>query len=305
MFSFETEQKVFEIGGVKLGGQPGQLPTVLIGSIFHRGHKIVEDPKRGLFDKFKAESLIKRQEELSEKTGNPCMLDIVGETSEALIRYIEFVSEVTDAPFLPNGPEATIRLEVARYAAGAGLIERMVYNSINYTAKEEEFAALKESGVKAAIVQAFNPRNPRFEGMRQQLLGSHGKRGLLEAASEAGIEKTLILTPVLDIPSVGVAAQAIFMLKKELGLPTGTAPVGVIGAWKKGYECEGFSKRLGRIATTTLVQSMGANFLIYGSIGRAKDVFPACALTDAMIAYSMLAQGVKPLTKNHPLYKIF
>ena len=41
MFTFENEQKVFEIAGVKIGGQPGAFPTVLIGSIFYDKHKIV------------------------------------------------------------------------------------------------------------------------------------------------------------------------------------------------------------------------------------------------------------------------
>jgi len=43
LFKFGRKQEVFDIGGVKIGGQPGELPTVLIGSIFHEGHKIVKD----------------------------------------------------------------------------------------------------------------------------------------------------------------------------------------------------------------------------------------------------------------------
>ncbi|RJS86070.1 tetrahydromethanopterin S-methyltransferase subunit H, partial [Candidatus Bathyarchaeota archaeon] len=37
MFKFNKKQKIFEIGKVKIGGQPGELPTVLIGSLFHEG----------------------------------------------------------------------------------------------------------------------------------------------------------------------------------------------------------------------------------------------------------------------------
>jgi len=54
---------------------------VLIGSLFHEGHKIVEDRKLGLFDRRRAERLIRVQEEMSEKTGLPCMLDVVAENS--------------------------------------------------------------------------------------------------------------------------------------------------------------------------------------------------------------------------------
>ena len=36
MFTFETEQKVCEVGGVKFGGQPGGYPTVICSSIFQK-----------------------------------------------------------------------------------------------------------------------------------------------------------------------------------------------------------------------------------------------------------------------------
>ena len=56
MFEFTAEQKVFDIAGVKVGGKPGENPSVLIGSMFFRGHKIVSDPEKGIFDKAKAKS---------------------------------------------------------------------------------------------------------------------------------------------------------------------------------------------------------------------------------------------------------
>jgi tetrahydromethanopterin S-methyltransferase subunit H len=55
LFKFERKQEIFDIGGIKVGGQPGELPTVLVGSIFHEGHKIVKDRFSGVFDKAEAE----------------------------------------------------------------------------------------------------------------------------------------------------------------------------------------------------------------------------------------------------------
>lgn len=52
-----------------------------------------------------------------------------------------------------------------------------------------------------------------------------------------------------------------------------------------------------------LAQTMGANFIIYGSLSKARHVFPACAMIDAIIAYHARIVGLKPLVKNHPLYK--
>ena len=46
MFKFEKEQMVVEIAGRKFGGQPGEYPTALAGTIFYARHKIVEDPKK-------------------------------------------------------------------------------------------------------------------------------------------------------------------------------------------------------------------------------------------------------------------
>ena len=302
MFKFGTRQKIIEVGGVKIGGQPGELPTVLIGSLFHKGHRIVKNGKQGLFDRQKAEHLIKIQEEMSEKTGVPCMFDVVGETTEALIRYIDFVSEATDVPLLINGTEASVRISAAMHAVDIGLQDRVIYNSINYTLGKEEIGALKETGLKAAIIQTFNPSNPFPKGMISLL---EGKRGLLEGASEAGIEKPLIFTPVLDIPSIGFGAEGIYLIKEKFGLPTGTAPVGVIGRWKKVDSLGKFAKIVCRGGATTLVQVMGADFIIYGSVAKARRIFPVCAMIDAIIAYNARNYGIKTLTKNHPLYKIF
>ncbi|OYT48005.1 tetrahydromethanopterin S-methyltransferase subunit H [Candidatus Bathyarchaeota archaeon ex4484_231] len=305
LFRFDMKQEIFDIGGVKIGGQPGELPTVLIGSLFHEGHRIVKDRKLGLFNKRKAEHLINLQEEMSDKTGIPCMLDVVGETAEALIRYIDFVSEVTDVPFLINGAEASVRISASQHAVQIGLQNRAIYNSINYTLGEEEIQAIKKLKLEAAIVQAFNPSNPLPNGMISLLKGTNRKKGLLKAASEAGIKKPLIFTPVLDVPAIGFGARGIYLAKEEFGLPTGTAPVGVVGRWKKVDTLGKYAKIVCRGGATTLAQAMGADYIIYGSVAKARKIFPVCAMTDAIIAYNARNYGVRPLTKNHPLYKIF
>jgi len=49
MFKFDKEQKVFDLGGTTIGGQPGEYPTVLFGSMFYNRHKIVTDEDKGVF----------------------------------------------------------------------------------------------------------------------------------------------------------------------------------------------------------------------------------------------------------------
>ena len=47
MFRFDKEQVVFDFAGVKMGGQPGEYPTVLAGTIFYGGHNIISDELTG------------------------------------------------------------------------------------------------------------------------------------------------------------------------------------------------------------------------------------------------------------------
>jgi tetrahydromethanopterin S-methyltransferase subunit H len=305
LFKFKKEQKIFEIGGIKVGGQPGELPTVLVGSIFHEGHNIVKDKKLGLFNKEKAKNLISIQGEMSEKTGVPCMLDVVGQTSEALIRYIDFVSNVTDVPILVNGPDASIRISGSNHAIEIGLHDKVIYNSINYTLSNNEIQAIGETGVKSAIIQTFNPSNPLPKGMISILRGTAEKTSLLEGALKAGITKPLAFTPVLDVPAIGYGAKGLNILKEQFGLPTGTAPVGVVGSWNKISKLGKLAKTTCRSGATTLAQTMGADYIIYGSTAKAENIFPACAMMDAIIAYHARGYRIKPLSKKHPLYRIF
>ncbi len=220
---------VFEGLSFRAASRALEVFTVLIGSISHEGHKIVRDRSSGIFDKIEAEKLISVQEEMSNRTGVPCMLDVVGENSGALVKYIKFVADISDLPFLINGPSASVRIEAGNYVKEVGLQDRAIYNSVNYTLSEDEIKAIGKTGLKAGIIQAFNPRNPYPDGMIQILEGVPEKEGLIARALKAGIEKPLIFTPVLDVPSVGLAASGIHSAKEKFGLPTGTAPVGVVG----------------------------------------------------------------------------
>jgi len=301
MIPFSKKQEIFEVGKVRMGGQLGELPTVLIGSIFHHGHRVVEDEATGEFDRVRAEDLVRSQDELSRETGNPCMVDVVGRTSETLIKYIDFVAEVTDAPLLINGPSAEVRLSASRHAVSVGLKDRAVYNSINFTVTTNEINAVRALGMKTAIVQALDPHSPLPKSMVDIL---RGERGLIEAARGAGIAQILILTPVIDIPHVGCSASGIRLIKEEFGLPTGSAPVGVLSKWARADEFGGDTLRLCRPVPAVICQVMGANFIIYGSLAKAREVFPPCALADVMIAYNSRFTCVK-VSKEHPLNKIF
>lgn len=270
MFKFKRKQKVFYIAGVKVGGQPGEYPITLIGSIFYHGHKILVDERTGKFHKKEAERLIKLQEEFSDKTGNPCMLDVVGSTEVAMEKFIGFVASVTDVPFLIDSPAVQVRVAGVKYAREVGLEKRVIYNSLMLKSKPEEFEALKESGVENAILLAYE------KGFMTSKARVKALKELLPKAEEAGVTKPLLDTFVVDIPSLSIACRAMLDLKRDLGLPCGCGAHNAISTWV------GLKERMGTQAVepctvtvnvTPLV--LGADFILYGPIEDYKYVFPS------------------------------
>jgi len=307
MLNFKKEQQTIDIGRIKIGGQIGKYPTVLIGSIFYEGDKIVSDENKGIFDKKKAEELIFLQKELSDKSGNPCMLDVVGTSEAAFRKYIDFVANLTSDPFLLNATSAELRIKLIKYIKEIGLTDRIIYNSINYTFLEEEVNAIKKYNIKSALIQSLNPTNSRIIGMLKLLKGKDDKEGLVEKSLRAGLKNILLFTNVFEIPTIGLASRGIYRLKEEFGLPTGTAPVGVIGKWCiKNNVFKGNFKSACESAGVALAQAMGADYVIYGALKKAEHIFPSAAIIDAMISLnSRITFGLRTIEKNHPINKLY
>ena len=118
MFRFDKEQVVFDFAGVKMGGQPGEYPTVLAGTIFYGGHNIISDELTGDFDKSRAETLVNDMVEMSDVTGNPCIVQVFGQTEEAIVKYIEYIGDICDKPFLIDSTSGDARVAGAQYADG-------------------------------------------------------------------------------------------------------------------------------------------------------------------------------------------
>ena len=298
LFELNVEQKIFDIGGVRVGGVPGRDPTVLIGTIFYRKQALVEDEKRGIFDTEEAERLIRQQEELSDVTGNPCMLDIEGSTAQSLERYIGFASEATDVPLLIGGPTPEVRQAGLKLAWDTGLSGRCVYNSLMPGCRGEEVGAIKDADVESAVLLAYNVTDMTPAGRLSTLVQ------LLESTKDHGLEKPLLDAFVMDVPSLGIAFRAIKEAKDRLGLPTGCGPHNAVGLWK------GLKSKMGLRSTRSVVASVnaftaaaGADWILYGPIESAPVVFPAVAMVDAAYAFPCMQEGHK-LSRSHPLFKI-
>ena len=302
MFVFSREQVTVEICGIKIGGQPGQNPTAMIGSMFYDGHGVIEDPTKGKIDREEALSQIRVAEALSDKYGLPLIIDIVGTTKEAMERYIGFVADATSSPFLLDGATAEVRVAALQLVSENGLSERSIFNSINQDTRDFEIQALLRSKVRSAIVFAYNLRDPTIEGRLSLLRGAEGTN-LLRKAEQANVERIMIDMFVLDGPDMGPAAKAIFLEKTEFGYPAGCGPGNTMDQWNNAG-IDQVSRTIFRCAASAFPVALGADFILFGAIQRAKYAFPACALYNGYTAYTARRYGVHP-SKTHPLYKIF
>jgi tetrahydromethanopterin S-methyltransferase subunit H len=300
VINFTTEQKTYNIAGVEIGGQSWEHPTVLIGSMFYTGDKIVQDPIKGIFDEDKAKNLLKREEEISKLTGNQRFIDVIGETSEALINYIEFVASYTTVPIVLDAPSQNVRMEAIKYFSKTNLIPRLIYSSIGVKHTKEELNCIKKCGVKHAILLAFSMK--AMKPLRKiELL----ENILLPAINSAGVENIFIDTGVMDVASVSWVSLAIRDIKEKFGYPTGCAPANAIYTWDKMKALGDLAFHVAAAAVLSIIPLLGADFCLYGPIKNAEWVYPAIATIDGLIAYGGRIKGSKPTTNNHSLYKIF
>ncbi|MCS7139236.1 MAG: tetrahydromethanopterin S-methyltransferase subunit H [Candidatus Nezhaarchaeota archaeon] len=313
MYKFAKEQRIYQIGKIKIGGQPGENPTVLAGTIFYGGHKIVSDPKEGTFDKEKAEFLIKRQEEMSDITGNPCMVQVFSESIDAMKKYIDFVASITDSPFLIDSTEPKVRAEGAKYAKEVGLADRAIYNSINASITEEELRTLKELKMVNSIVLAFNPTDPSIKGKVAILTTGGGliKKGLLEIANECGVKAVLIDVAATALGSgAGAALASTYVIKSKFGYPTGSGIHNVVSAWpwlKRLRKEVPTGKEIFKycdIASNVLQVMVGGNFVLYGPIENAEYVFPVIAMTDALVTDMACMELGLAVSDSHPYKRL-
>jgi tetrahydromethanopterin S-methyltransferase subunit H len=272
MFRYSLEQKVFEIKGVKVGSQPGENPPILIGSIFYHKHKIVEDEKKGVFRKEEAEKLIKNVEELSDRTKIPFMLDVVGASPEAIVKYIEFVSSITKAPILvdPLG-DVNVASAALRYVKEVGLIDRVIYNSLTAKSRDEEYKLLQESGVDKAVLLLYTDKVLDVEARIKSL------EMMLEKTRVYGVDKYMVDTFVIDLPSLSVAMRTAIEIKKRFGLPVGCGAHNAISAQRKAFK-ERFGSewvKIMELASNLAPIVIGSDFLLYGPIETSNEVFAA------------------------------
>jgi tetrahydromethanopterin S-methyltransferase subunit H len=289
MFKFENKQSVFQIGKTPIGGQPGRKKTMLIGSLFYPGHSIVEDRIEGKVNRPALEEKMNGFWEAKKDTECLPALMIYADTVKAMSSYLGLVAD-NDLPIFLDSSTSEVKIEGAKRAMEMGIADRIVYNTLNVGSPVEEWEQVGQTGVKSAVIMAFNPRDISVKGKIYMLENGGGilDEGLLDLAGKYGIEKPLVDVAAMSVEQgAGAALRALFVAKAKWGLPTGCALHNAVESWDVLTSVRATDPKIFRyvdIASAVLPIMSGADFVMYGPIEYAKTVFYAAAFADQLMS---------------------
>jgi tetrahydromethanopterin S-methyltransferase subunit H len=301
MLRYTLPQKVCDIAGLKVGGQPGENPPLLIGNMFQKGDVIIESRKKREFNRRQAEERIHEMERLSQETGVPGMVALVANTLDEMKTYVDFWVSVTDMPFAVDIWMQKTRLAAARYIADLGLQDRLLYNSI--TPWDEDIEAqvmeLKELGIKHVVVQVFDVEDKRPSGRIKSL------RQMLPLLEKGDFQSILVDTAVMNLPATTFSLVANRLIKQDFGLPVGCAPANGTYMWRKSLAAENRNRFVAVDAAVHATAALMSDFLFYGPMAGTSRVFPAVAAASCLLATLAYEEGELLATQGHPLNLLF
>ena len=299
MFSFTKDQKIFDISGIKIGGQPGKYPTVLFGGLFFKGEPDYKFAKKQIQNMYT----------LSKKTGNPAIPDFFIKKEEFIEPIISFIKDNVpkNSPFSVDIIEPGLKVLTLDLLSKEKLLSRVIYNSVHVGITDEERAALKKNTPEMAIIVAFNPKDKSPDGKVEVLENGANltDKGLLDIAKDLKIKKVLVDTAAMAPgDNSGASIAAIPVIKEEYGLPTGCAIHNVV---EKSRWLDSFTgaKRPVDAASNLNISLFGGDFAVYGPIEQSDLVFPIIAWQDILVSeYVESYFGITP-ADFHPRRKFF
>jgi len=300
MLRYKKEQQVFQIGNIRVGGQPGENPPLLISNMFQKGDGLIESRKEHKFNRKEAEARLREMERLSQETGLPSMVAMVANSADEMKTYIDFFVSVTDMPFAIDIWMPKTRLAAARYAAKLGLQDRLLYNSITPWDEdiEGQVLELKELGIKHVVIQAFDMEDKGPQGRIKSL------KRMLPLVEKGDFQSILVDTAVMSLPFTAFSLIANRLVKEEFGLPTGCAPSNGTYMWRKATET-GKNSFPAVDAAIEAITAMGSDFIFYGPMTGTSRVFHAVAAATALLATLSYAEGMPLPSGTHPLNRLF
>lgn len=301
MLKYDLQQKVFDVGGAKVGGQPGENAPLLIGNMFQKGDVLLESRKERKFNRSGAEERIREMERISQETDVPGMVAMVANKLDEIKTYVDFFTSVTDMPFAIDIWVEKTRLAAARYIAELGIQDRVLYNSITPWDKdiEGQVAELKELGIKHIVIQVFDEEDKGPNGRVKSL------QQMLPLVEKGNFESILVDTSVMSLPFTAFSLVANRLIKQQFGLPVGCAPSNGTYMWKKSVGEEGASKFPAVDAAIEAITAMGSDFIFYGPMTGTSRVFAAVAATSSLLATLVYADGAPLPSGAHPLNRLF
>ena len=344
MFRFEKEQSVWDFNGTKIGGQPGEYPTVLGASIFYNKHEIVKDDHTGEIDKDTAEGLWNRCLELTDLTGIPFFIQIIGEFGKAFESYIDWFTTIDNkTAFLMDSSAPDALAHATRYVTEVGVADRAIYNSINGSIGQENIDVLAASDVTSAIVLAFNPADPSVAG-RQKVLNEGGvagqEKGMIQIAEEAGITRPILDTAATPLGlGSGGSYREILACKAIHGYPTGGAYHNMTVSWTWLKRWKGSKKNPSQLAASLqgkdkyeaqllhhyqggmegviqaawsapdigcnlIATTLGADLIMFGPIENVEAMITAQSYGDIVVLEAARDLGVDVQASEHPIFKL-
>ena len=298
---FAREQKVCNIGGIKIGGQPGENPPVLFWNMFQKGDVLLKSRKNREFDRETATKRIHEMERWSKETGLPALVVMVANTADEMAVWIDFYTSVTDLPFGVDIWKADVRMEATKYVAEKGLMDRFLYNSI--TPWDEDIpgqvAAIKDMGVKHVVVQAFDVEDMGPKGRVSAL------KKLLPMVEKGNFESIIVDTAVMGLPLTAVSLIGNRLVKEEFGLPVGCAPANGTYMWKKEIGPENVSRFVAADAAMEAITAIESDFIFPGPMTALDRVYPAVAAAYSMFTVKTLDEGLPLPSGPNPLSLLF
>jgi tetrahydromethanopterin S-methyltransferase subunit H len=300
LFDYNIEQKTLEISGVKIGGLPGLNPTVLISSIFYSKDKLVKDAKTGNFDKKATEDTLSMLADLTEKTGNPSMLDVVGTTSEAMVKYLDYLIDATELPLVIDGSDSLeVNTAALKYAKDSGFIDRVILNSLTPDTKDDLFKVVRDVDLQNVILLTFNSLS-MLSALKRVAVADE----LINKTLDSGVNQIMIDTGVMDLPSLGIACKTQQLLKSKYGHPVGNGAHNAYSTWA-GLEGKFGkpAKKPALVGTNLMPVSLGADFVLIGPAKDAPLIYPSVAMIDVALSGMYIEEKKRP-ERPHPRYLI-
>jgi tetrahydromethanopterin S-methyltransferase subunit H len=298
MFDYSVEQKTYKIFGVKIGGQPGLVPTVMVGSMFYNGDRTVSDHSNGIFNKSKAENYLNKAEEMTEKTGLPSIVDLVAENSIAAGKYLDFIISKSEMPIFLDVVSESAQAESLQYASDIGVMDRIILNSLNPHSGEVLFEKVKEVKLLSSVLLTHSTRYV-LSSDKSPLIDE-----MVPKLKAVGIENIIVDTAVLDIPTLGINAKAINIIKDKYGYPCGCGAHNAVASWKRLKEkYTQNAQMIVKGVTNAMPTIIGADWVLYGPIRNAENFYPAVAMIDTAYSQLMMEKRIRP-EKDHPRFRI-